>query len=76
MSRSSAVGSPVTAAFLLARDGVDVALVEAADIAGGTTGNTTAKVSSAHGLCYAGLAGNTVARRPAPTQRSTSLRSR
>ena len=47
----------LTAAFLLARDGVDVALVEAADIAGGTTGNTTAKVSSAHGLCYAGLAG-------------------
>ena len=47
----------LTAAYLLARDGVDVALVEAADIAGGTTGNTTAKVSSAHGLCYARLAG-------------------
>jgi glycine/D-amino acid oxidase-like deaminating enzyme/nitrite reductase/ring-hydroxylating ferredoxin subunit len=45
----------LTSAYLLAREGVDVVLLEAAEIGSGTTGNTTAKVSSAHGLCYSRL---------------------
>lgn len=42
----------VTAAYLLAAGGVDVVLVEAGRIAGGTTGHTTAKLSSLQGLIY------------------------
>jgi glycine/D-amino acid oxidase-like deaminating enzyme/nitrite reductase/ring-hydroxylating ferredoxin subunit len=55
----------LTAAYLLARDGVDVALLEAATIGSGATGNTTAKVTSAHGLCYAELARRHSAETPA-----------
>ncbi len=46
----------LTAAYLLQRAGVDVALLEGRRVASGTTGNTTAKLSSLHGLTYASLA--------------------
>src|ERR671923_353308 len=42
----------VTAALVLARDGADVALLEARQLGSGATGYTTAKVSSLHGLTY------------------------
>jgi glycine/D-amino acid oxidase-like deaminating enzyme/nitrite reductase/ring-hydroxylating ferredoxin subunit len=45
----------VTTALMLARAGVDVVLVEAARVGSGVSGTTTAKVSSAHGSCYAPL---------------------
>ena len=39
-------------AYMLEEAGVDYALVEAGRIAGGTTGNTTAKLTVQHGLIY------------------------
>ncbi len=45
----------LTTALLLARAGARVAVVEADRIASGTTGYTTAKVTSLHGLTYAQL---------------------
>jgi glycine/D-amino acid oxidase-like deaminating enzyme/nitrite reductase/ring-hydroxylating ferredoxin subunit len=45
----------VTAALKLARQGIQVALLEARWIGSGATGYTTAKVSSLHGLTYAKL---------------------
>lgn len=45
----------VTTALLLARAGVEVTLLEANAIGTGVSGTTTAKVSSAHGECYAPL---------------------
>lgn len=42
-------------AFMLERDGVDYALVEAGRIACGVTRNTTAKLTSQHGLIYSRL---------------------
>lgn len=42
----------VTATYLLAAAGVDVTLVDAGRISGGTTGHTTAKLSSLQGLIY------------------------
>ena len=45
----------ITTALLLAEAGVDVALLEAGRLARGVTGHTTAKVTSQHGLAYAGL---------------------
>jgi glycine/D-amino acid oxidase-like deaminating enzyme/nitrite reductase/ring-hydroxylating ferredoxin subunit len=45
----------VTTALLLARAGVDVVLIEAHTVGSGVSGTTTAKVSSAHGECYAPL---------------------
>ena len=42
-------------AFRLARAGVDYALVEADRVCGGTTMNTTAKVTAQHGLIYSRL---------------------
>ena len=42
----------VLCAFKLVRAGVDCALVEADRIGGGTTKNTTAKITSQHGLIY------------------------
>jgi len=56
----------LTAAYLLAASGVSVAVVERRRIATGITGNTTAKVTSLHGLPYADPArrhGDDVARR-------------
>jgi glycine/D-amino acid oxidase-like deaminating enzyme/nitrite reductase/ring-hydroxylating ferredoxin subunit len=45
----------LTTALLLKRAGFNVALLEARRIASGTTGYTTAKVTSLHGLTYARL---------------------
>src|ERR1700742_3889865 len=42
----------VTAALFLKERGATVALIEGGRVAGGVTANTTAKVSSAHGLHY------------------------
>lgn len=42
----------LTCAVLLAEDGADVAVVEARRVAAGTTGGTTGKVTSQHGLIY------------------------
>ena len=38
--------------YQLQKSGVNCVIAEASEIAGGTTGNTTAKVTSQHGLCY------------------------
>ena len=45
----------LTTAVLLAREGAEVALVEAHRAGAGATGYTTAKLSSLHGLTYADL---------------------
>jgi glycine/D-amino acid oxidase-like deaminating enzyme/nitrite reductase/ring-hydroxylating ferredoxin subunit len=45
----------LTTAYLIARAGLSVAVLEARAIAMGTTGNTTAKVTALHGLTYADL---------------------
>src|SRR4051794_7280957 len=45
----------LTTAYLLARAGLSVVLLEARAVATGTTGNTTAKVTALHGLTYAEL---------------------
>lgn len=42
----------LTTALLLQRDGARVALIEAGRVGAGTTGHTTGKVSSQHGLKY------------------------
>lgn len=42
----------ISTATFLAEDGYDVVLLEANDLAGQTTGHTTAKVTVAHGLRY------------------------
>ncbi|MBE9914484.1 FAD-dependent oxidoreductase [Paenibacillus donghaensis] len=42
----------ITTAYLLARQGCKVALLEAGSILNGTTGHTTAKISAQHGLIY------------------------
>jgi glycine/D-amino acid oxidase-like deaminating enzyme/nitrite reductase/ring-hydroxylating ferredoxin subunit len=44
-----------TAALLLAREGARTALLEARRLGGGVSGNTTAKLSSLHGLTYDSL---------------------
>lgn len=46
----------ITAAFRLASAGVKVTLIEAARLASGTTGYTTAKITAQHGLIYHELA--------------------
>src|ERR1700742_4483223 len=48
----------VTAALFLKERGATVALIEGGRVAGGVTANTTAKVSSAHGLHYAAVRSN------------------
>ena len=45
----------ILCAYELNRAGVDCLLVEAEEIAGGTTKNTTAKITSQHGLIYDSL---------------------
>ncbi|MGQ0744569.1 MAG: FAD-dependent oxidoreductase [Acidimicrobiales bacterium] len=45
----------LTTALLLKRSGASVAVIEADRLAAGTTGHTTAKVTSLHGLTYAEL---------------------
>ncbi|WLR52950.1 FAD-dependent oxidoreductase [Bacillus tianshenii] len=42
----------ITAAYLLSQEGLTVALLEANDLLNGTTGHTTAKVTSQHDLFY------------------------
>ncbi|WEG15017.1 FAD-dependent oxidoreductase [Pullulanibacillus sp. KACC 23026] len=42
----------ITAAYLLAKEDVSVALIEASRLLGGTTGHTTAKLTTQHGLIY------------------------
>jgi glycine/D-amino acid oxidase-like deaminating enzyme/nitrite reductase/ring-hydroxylating ferredoxin subunit len=46
----------VTAALLLRRRGLDVVLLEAHQVGSGTTGGTTGKLTSQHGLIYKDLA--------------------
>jgi len=45
----------ITSAYLLTRRGLKVAVAEASHILQGTTGHTTAKVTSQHSLIYARL---------------------
>jgi glycine/D-amino acid oxidase-like deaminating enzyme/nitrite reductase/ring-hydroxylating ferredoxin subunit len=42
----------ITAAHLLSKEGLKVALLEAGSVLNGTTGHTTAKVTAQHGLIY------------------------
>lgn len=42
----------ITAAYMLKKQGVTVAVIEAGRILQGTTGNTTAKLTSQHSLIY------------------------
>jgi glycine/D-amino acid oxidase-like deaminating enzyme/nitrite reductase/ring-hydroxylating ferredoxin subunit len=42
----------ITAGYLLAKEGLKVAILEAGTILNGTTGHTTAKVTAQHGLIY------------------------
>ncbi|MBR6557561.1 MAG: FAD-dependent oxidoreductase [Clostridia bacterium] len=42
----------ILSAYLLDRSGVDYTLIEADEICGGVTGNTTAKITLQHGLIY------------------------
>ncbi|MCM3115890.1 FAD-dependent oxidoreductase [Neobacillus sp. MER 74] len=42
----------ITAAYLLAKEGVKVALLEAGSVLNGTTGHTTAKITAQHDLIY------------------------
>ncbi|MBW3667158.1 MAG: FAD-dependent oxidoreductase [Actinobacteria bacterium] len=42
----------LTSALLLAREGLEVVVLEAAGVGSGTTGGTTGKVTSQHGLIY------------------------
>jgi glycine/D-amino acid oxidase-like deaminating enzyme/nitrite reductase/ring-hydroxylating ferredoxin subunit len=42
----------LTTAFLLKREGLTVAVLEASEVCSATTGHTTAKVSAQHGLIY------------------------
>ncbi len=42
----------ILTAFFLEEKGIDYILVEKGRICGGTTGNTTAKITAQHGLCY------------------------
>ncbi len=48
----------ITAAYLLCRDGLNVALLEADRLMKGTTGHTTAKITAQHGLIYHELTGH------------------
>lgn len=45
----------LTTALLLQRQGADVAVIEAGRVGAGTTGGTTGKLSSQHGMAYAEL---------------------
>lgn len=42
----------ILTAYMLARSGIDYLLIEADDLCGGVTRNTTAKITSQHGLIY------------------------
>lgn len=42
----------ILTAYLLQKKGLEVIVIEADKVAGGQTKNTTAKITSQHGLCY------------------------
>lgn len=42
----------ITAGYLLKKEGLNVAILEAGNILNGTTGHTTAKITAQHGLIY------------------------
>ena len=42
----------ITAAYLLSKEGLKVALLEAGSVLNGTTGHTTAKLTAQHGIIY------------------------
>lgn len=42
----------ITAAYLLSKEGLKVAIIEAGSVLNGTTGHTTAKITAQHGLIY------------------------
>ena len=42
----------ITAAYLLAKEGKQIVLIEADDILNGTTGHTSAKITAQHGIIY------------------------
>ena len=42
----------ITAGYLLQKEGLKVAILEAGTILNGTTGHTTAKITAQHGLIY------------------------
>lgn len=42
----------ITAAYLLAKEGLSIAILEADQVLGGTTGHTTAKITAQHDLIY------------------------
>ncbi|WP_010530753.1 FAD-dependent oxidoreductase [Lentibacillus jeotgali] len=42
----------ITAAYLLAKEGVNVTLIDAGDLLNGVTGHTTAKITAQHGIIY------------------------
>src|SRR5699024_3822710 len=48
----------ITAAYLLSQEGFSVAVIEGSTLLSGTTGHTTAKVTSQHGLIYDELIAN------------------
>ncbi|MCI4601806.1 FAD-binding oxidoreductase, partial [Escherichia coli] len=42
----------ITTAYLLAKEGIDVVLIDSGLILNGTTGHTTAKITAQHDLIY------------------------
>ena len=62
--------SGLTVASLLARDGSTVAILEADRVGGGTSGHTTGKITSQHGLIYRELVDRHGEERPAAYARA------
>jgi glycine/D-amino acid oxidase-like deaminating enzyme len=65
----------LSAAYMLQRDGMKVAVLEAGRIAAGVTGYTTAKVTALHGLIYSDLVERTARSVLPRTLRPTARRS-